>query len=107
MVLKIITNVALVVAQNKKNHVQVLVRGAHSKSEQHSPPASLLDSSTKVPATRLERQLRIAQSNHTQGYVAHIWKNHHRLLLGNWDVFRALHISFTISLTCRTNAQFG
>ena len=26
------------------------------------------------------------QSNRTQDYVAHFWKNHHRLLLGNWNV---------------------
>ena len=26
------------------------------------------------------------QSNRTQGYVAHFWKKHHRLLFGNWNV---------------------
>ena len=55
---------------------------ACSKSKLYSPPASLLDSSTYVLATRLERRSRTAQSNRTQGYVAHF-----RLLLGNWNIF--------------------
>ena len=39
-----------------------------------------------MPTTHLEKWLRTAQSNHTQGYVAHFRKNHHRLQLGNWNV---------------------
>ena len=39
-----------------------------------------------MSATRLERRSRTAQSNLTQGYVAHFRKNCHRLLLGNWNV---------------------
>ena len=56
------------------------------KNKRHSSPASLLGSSTNGPATRLERWSKTAQSNCTQGYVAHFRKNHHRLLLGNWNV---------------------
>ena len=62
-------------------------RETHSKRKRHFPPGSLLGSSTNVPATRLERRLRIAQSNRTQGYIAHFRKNYHRLLLGYWNVF--------------------
>ena len=64
----------------------VLGRGSRSKIKRHSPPVSLLGSSTNVPATRLERRSRTAQSNRTQVYVARFWKNHQRLLLGNWNV---------------------
>ena len=71
MVPKIITHAASVVAQNKKDRVRILGRGTRSKSNQYSPPASLLDSSTNVSATRLERRSRTAQSIRTQGYVAH------------------------------------
>ena len=39
-----------------------------------------------MPAARLERQSRTEQSNRTQIYDAHFRKNHHRLLLGNWNV---------------------
>ena len=84
--MKIITHTALVVAQNKKERVQVLGRGACLKSMPHSPPASLSGSSTNVPATRLERQSRRAQSNRTQGYVVYFRNNYHRLLLGSWNV---------------------
>ena len=87
MVPEIITHAESVVAQNKKDSVRALKRGTHSKTKQHFPPASLLGSSTNVHVTRLERLSRVAQSNRTQGYAAHIWKNHHRLLLGNWNVF--------------------
>ena len=86
MVPKIITHAASVVEQ-KKDQFRVLSRGACLKSKRHSPPASLFGSSTNVPATRLERRSRTAQSNCTQGYVAHFRKNHHTLLLGNWNVF--------------------
>ena len=40
-----------------------------------------------MPATRLERRLRTAQGNRTQGYVANFRKNHYKLLPGNWNVF--------------------
>ena len=80
MVPKIITHAAAVVSQNKKDGVLVLGRETLSKSKRHSPPTSFLGSSTNVPATRLERRSRTAQSNRTQGYVAHFRKNHHRLL---------------------------
>ena len=86
MVLKIITHPASVVEQNKKNHVRVLGRGSRSKSKRHSPPASLSGNSTNVPATRLEKRSRTAQGNRNQSYVAHFWKNHHRLLLGTWNI---------------------
>ena len=56
------------------------------KSKRHSPPASFLGSSTNVPVQNLERRSRTAQSNGTQGYVAHFRKNYHRLLLGDWNV---------------------
>ena len=39
-----------------------------------------------MAAARLERQSKTAQSNRIQGYVAHFWKSHQRLLLGNWNV---------------------
>ena len=39
-----------------------------------------------MPATRLEKRSRTAQNNRTQGYVAHFQKNHHRLLLDNWNI---------------------
>ena len=83
---KIITHAASVVAQNKKNSVRVLSKGTRSKSKRHSSPAKLSGSSTNVHATRLERRSRTAQSNRTQGCVAHFRKNHHRLLLCNWNV---------------------
>ena len=86
MVPKITTHATLVVAQNKKDCVRVLRRETCSKSKRHSPPASLLDSSTNLPATRLERWSRTAQSNRTQDYVVHFRKNYHTLLLGNWNV---------------------
>ena len=86
MVPKIITHAASVVAQNKKDRFRVLGKGTLSKSKRNSPPTSLLGSSTNAPAARLERQSRTALSNRTQIYVAHFRKNHHRLLLGNWNV---------------------
>ena len=86
MVLKIITYAASIVAQNKKDRVRVLGRGTRSKSKRHSPPTSFLGSSTSMPATCLERRSRTALSNRTQGYVEHFRKNHHRLLLGNWNI---------------------
>ena len=86
MVPKIIAHAVSVVAENKMDRVQALGRGTRLKSKRHSPPASLLGSSTKVPATRLERRTRTAQSNRTEGYVAHFRKNHRILLLGNWNV---------------------
>ena len=36
-----------------------------------------------LPATRSEKRLRTAQSNHTQGYVVRFWKIYHILLLFN------------------------
>ena len=86
MVPKVIAHAASVIAQNKKNRVRLLDRGARSKSKRHSLPASFSVSSTNVPATHLERQSRTAQSNRTQGYAAHFRKNHHGLLHGNWNV---------------------
>ena len=70
-------------AEQKMTHSSLRTR---SKSKRHSPPTSLLGCFTNVPATRLERWQRIAQNNRTLGYVAHSWKNHHRLLLENWNV---------------------
>ena len=75
MVPKIITHAALVVAQNKKDYVPVLGRGACLKSKRHSPQASLSGSSTTVLATRLKRRSRTAQTNRTQGYVAVIFES--------------------------------
>ena len=87
MVPKIITHAASGVAENKKDRVRVLGRGTRLKSKRHSPPASLLGSSTNVPAaTRSERQSRTAQRNCTEGYVAHFRKKHRKPLLGNWNV---------------------
>ena len=83
---KLITHAASVIAQKKGDRIRVFVRGTLLKSKQHSPPVNLLASSTNKPTTCLEMQLRTAQSNHTQGYVVHFRKNHHRLLLGNWNV---------------------
>ena len=81
------THAAWVVAQNKKDCVRVLGRGTRWKSKRQSPQASLLGSSTNVPATRLKKRSRTAQSNCIQGcYVAHFRKNHHRQLLDNWNV---------------------
>ena len=81
-----------------------------SKSRRHSPPASLLGSSTNALATRWDRRSRTAQRNRTQGYaaylrinhvaylrinnvaylrinhVAYLRINHHGLLLGTWSV---------------------
>ena len=68
MIPKIITHAASVVAQNKKDHIQVLSRRTHSKSNILYQPAFQADPPT-MPATCLERHSRIAQSNHTQGYV--------------------------------------
>ena len=82
MVPKIIAHAASIVAQNKKDRARVPSRGTHSKSNRYFSPPSLAGSSTNVPAT----QSRTAQSNRTQGYVALFRKNHHRLLLGNWNV---------------------
>ena len=83
MVPKIITHAASVVARNNKNSVQVLGRGACSKSKRHFPPVSVLGSSANVPVTRLKRRSKTAHSNRTQGYVANFWINDHKLLLGN------------------------
>ena len=77
----------MVVAQNKKDRVQVFGRGALLKIKRHSPPASLSGSSINLPDAHFERRSRTAQSNRTQNYVVHFRKNHHRLLLGNWNVF--------------------
>ena len=85
MVSKIITHTASVVAQNKKDRVRVLGRGTHLKSKRHFSPASPSGSSTNVSATRLERRSKTVQSNCTQSYVAQFQKNHHGLLLGNWN----------------------
>ena len=71
MVPKIITHAASVVA-HKTDCVRVLGR-TRSNSKRHPPPPSLLGSSTNVPATGLEKRLRTAQSNRTQGYAAHFW----------------------------------
>ena len=86
MVPKIITYAALVVAQIIKDGIRVLGKRTRLKSKRHSLRASLFGSSTIMPATRLERRSRTAPSNRTQGYFAHFWKNHRRLLLGNWNV---------------------
>ena len=57
MVPKIITYAATIVAQNKKDGVQVIGRGAHSKSKRHSPPASLSGNFTKMPGTKPSKTL--------------------------------------------------
>ena len=44
---KILTHAASIVARNKMDRVRVLGRGVCSKSKRHSPPDSLLGSSTK------------------------------------------------------------
>ena len=62
---KIVTHAASVVVQNKKDRVRVLGRGTRSKSKRHFPLASLLGSSTNMPATPFERRPRTAQSNRT------------------------------------------
>ena len=78
---------ASVVAQDKKDRVRVLGRGARSKNKRHSPPsASFIGSSTNVLATRLQRRRRAAQSIHTQGNVARSRDKHHQMLVGNWNV---------------------
>ena len=92
MVPKIITHAALVVTQNKQNGVRVLGRKASLKSKRHSPPTSLLGSSTNVPATRFERRSRTVQSNGSQGCVALLRKNHDRLLLANWNEAKKCHL---------------
>ena len=79
-------NTASDVAQYKKVRVRVLGRGARSKNKRQSPSVSLSGSSTNVLATRLERRMGTAQSNRTQGKVAHSRANHHQLLYGNWNV---------------------
>ena len=86
MVPKIVSHAASVIEQNKKDRIRVLSGEAHSKNKRHSPPASLSGSSTNLAETRLERRSRAAQSNRTQVYVAHFRKNHHGLLLGNWNI---------------------
>ena len=63
MVSKILTRATLVVAQNKKDYVRVVGRGALSKSKQYFPPASLSGNCINVSATGLE-------SIRTQDYVA-------------------------------------
>ena len=37
------------------------------------------------PATRLERRMEAVQSSHTRD-VTHSRVNHHKLLLGNWNI---------------------
>ena len=49
--------------------VRVLGRGTRSKSKRHSPSAILLGRSTNMPATRLKRRTRTAQSKLTQGLL--------------------------------------
>ena len=63
MVPKIITHAASTIAQNKKDLVQVLGRGARSKSKRHSPLASLPGSFTNMPFASLERRSRTGQSS--------------------------------------------
>ena len=70
-------------AESKGPRLSLGHRGSFEK--QHSPPVNLLGSCTNMPTTCLERRSRTAQSNHTQGYVAHLRKNYHRLLHGNWN----------------------
>ena len=85
MVQKIITHVASIVAQSKRDRVRDLGRGARSKIKRHSSPVSL-SSKSHASATRLKSWSRTAPSNRTQGYDTHFWKNHHRLLFGNSNV---------------------
>ena len=90
MIPKITKHAASVVVQNKKDRVRVLGRGSRSKDKRHSPLASLSGSSSTVPAIRLGRRLRTAQTNCNQSYVAHFWKNHYRLLLSYTGMFTLL-----------------
>ena len=47
-----------IIIQPNPYRVGVLKKGARSKNNQQSPPASSSGSSTNVPATRLERRIR-------------------------------------------------
>ena len=75
----------IVIKQNPYG-VLVLGRGARSKNMRQSLPAISNGSSTKVPATGLERRMKAAQSIRTRDNVAHSRVNHHQLLLGNWNI---------------------
>ena len=86
MVSKIISQDPSVVVQEKNDRVQALGSMTRSKYKRHFSPASILDSCINVPATRLERRWKTAQSNRIHGYLAHFGKNHHRPLLGNKNV---------------------
>ena len=57
-----------------------------SKNKRQSPPTSPSGSSINVPATRLDRRMKAAQSTRTRDNVAHSRVNHHQLLLGNWNI---------------------
>ena len=86
MVPKIIPHAASVVAQNEKDRVRVLGRGAGLKSKRIFNQQTFQTAPPTCPQHVLEKRLRTEQSNCTQGYVAHFRKNHHRLLLGNCNV---------------------
>ena len=60
-----------VVIQRNPYGVRVLGRGARLKNKRQSPPTSSSGSSTKVPATRLERRMEAAQSIRTRDNVVH------------------------------------
>ena len=66
----------------KKGPRLSLAQGAGSKNKRHFPSASLSGGSTNLPTA----QLKTALVDRTQGYVAHFWKNHHRILLSYWNV---------------------
>ena len=88
MALKIVSShAASIVAQIIKDGVRARGREARLKRKRHSSSASLTSGSTNVPVIFLEGQSGTAQSNRTQRNVEHFRKNHHRLLLGNWNIF--------------------
>ena len=62
---KIIQDAVLVVAQNKMLTRSSLRQRDSFESQRYSPPSRLSGSSTNVPAPRLKRRWRTAQTNHS------------------------------------------
>ena len=75
-----------VVIQQNPYGVRVLDRGARSKNNRQSSPASPSGSSTNVPDTPLERRMEAAQSIRTRDNVSDSRVKHHQLLLCNWNI---------------------
>ena len=67
---KTVANAASVVAQNKKDRVRVLDRGACSKSSDILHQPAFFWRLYQRAAKGLERRSKTALSNRTQGYVA-------------------------------------